>query len=214
MDDIITFDKSLKQRLEEYNEVFSDDFLPSSYIRKDWIFFLEMVVDVNGWQGLWKIPRLTCEQLDIPFPSVVLVLVLKVDINKLNALVRVLAVQDDIIIPEKNFVSLMQLWPTKEQDKSIALNIFSTANALDMFRFFYLHVYMPWDRDEDDNIDWKRNHLESRLRLHYDMKNGNIPRQTAEHIHSLLTTARRLQSQRDVLEVQLKENEDIENGNV
>lgn len=213
MDEVITFDKSLKQRLEEYNEVFSVEFLPSSYIRKDWIFFLEMVVDVNGWQALWKIPRLTCEKLEIPFPSVVLVLILNVEFKSLNALVRVLAVQDEIMIPEKNVVSLLQLWPTKEQDKSIALNIFSTANALDMYRFFYLHVYMPWDRDEDDNIDWKSNHLESRLRLYYDMKNGSIPRQIAEHIHSLLTTARRLQNQREVIEEQLKEY-GMENGNV
>lgn len=208
MDEIITFDKSFKQRIEEYKEVFSVDFLPSSYIRKDWIFFLEMVVDVNGWQAVWKIPRLTCEQLDIPFPSVVLVLVLNVNFKNLNAFVRVLAVQDDITIHEKNLVPLMQLWPTKEQDKTVGLNIVSTANALDMFRFFYLHVYMPWDREEDDSVDWKSNHLESRLRLYYDLKNGSIPRQTAEHIHSLLTTARRLQNQREVLEGQFKEHDD------
>lgn len=211
MDEIISFDKSLKQRLEEYIEIFYDDFVPSSHIQKSWIFFLEMVVDVNGWQSLWKIPRLTCEKLDIPFPSVVLVLVLNVDFTSLNALVRVLAIQDDITIPEKNIVSLKQLWPTKKQDKSIGLNINATANALDMYRFFYLHLYMPWDRDEDDNVNWKSNHLESRLRLYYDMKNGTLPRQTAEHIHSLLSSVRRLQSQRELLEEQLKV-DDIENG--
>lgn len=211
MDEIITFDKSFKQRLEEYNEVFSVEFLPSSYIRKDWIFFLEMSVDINGWQAIWKIPRLTCEQLNIPFPSIVLVLILNVDFNKLNALVRVLAIQDEIIIPEKKVVPLLQLWPTAKQDNTIALNILNTANALDMYRFFYLHVYMPWDRDEDDHIDWKSTHLESRLRLYYDMKNGNIPRQTAEHIHSLLTTSRRLQNKREMLEEEMKTC-DIENG--
>lgn len=211
MDEVITFDKSLKQRLEEYNEVFSGDFLSSTSIRKEWIYFLELLVDVNGWQALWKIPRLTCEQLEIPFPSVVLVLVLKVNFKNVNALVRILAVQDDISIPEKNIVPLMQLWPTKDQDKKIGINILATANALDMYRFFYLHVYMPWDRDEDENIDWKSNHLESRLRLYYDLKNGNIPRQTAEHIHSLLTTSRRLQNQRDLLEEELREH-DMENG--
>lgn len=207
MSDIITFDKSFKQRLEEFDEVFTTD------IRKDWEFYLEMCVDVNGWQAIWKVPRLTCEKLHIPFPSVVLVLILHVKFKELTALVRVLAIQDEIIIPEKNIVPISQLWPTKEQDKSVALNIMNTANALDMFRFFHLHLYMPWDRDEDDNIDWKANHLESRLRLYYDMRNGSIPRQIAEHVHSLLTTARRLQSERELLEDELKDLEDLDSGN-
>ncbi|KAJ8916725.1 hypothetical protein NQ315_013929 [Exocentrus adspersus] len=209
MDQILTFDKSLQQRLQEFRDVLSGyEVLPSALIKKEWTFYLELTVDPIGWQAVWKIPRLKCEDLNIPFPSIVLVLVLNVEYQSLLALVRVLAVQDDITIPEKHHVPLLQLWPTEEQDNSVALNVQSTANALDMYRFFYTHVYMPWDNDEDDSVDWKSKHLESRLRLFYDLKNGIIPRATAEYIHCLLTEARRLNSKREYIESQISEDDD------
>lgn len=209
----MTFDKSLQQRLQEFRDVLSGyDVLPVNLIKKEWTFYLELTLDPSGWQAAWKIPRLMCEVLNIPFPSVALVLVLNVEYRDLSALVRVLAVQDDISIPEKHSVPLSQLWPTKEQDKSVALNMQSTANALDMLRFFYTHVYMPWDNEDDDSVDWKSKHLESRLRLYYDMKNGIIPRATAEFIHSLLTEARRLNNKREHIESQISDDDDIDYG--
>ncbi|KAG5900727.1 hypothetical protein JTB14_038245 [Gonioctena quinquepunctata] len=206
MDEIITFDKSFQQRLQEFNEIFSSyNVLPSSQLRKQWAFHLEVTADKIGWQAIWKIPRITCETLHIHFPSVVLVFVLDIDVNDLKALVRVLAVQDDICIPEKHRVPLIQLWPTSGQDKTIALSLMQTAEMLDMMRFFYLYLYMPWDREDDDTQDWKEKHLESRLKFYYDLKNGTIPRSVAEHIHGLLTEARRLQNKRDVLETRFSE---------
>ncbi|XP_050502908.1 protein nessun dorma [Diabrotica virgifera virgifera] len=214
MDKIITFDKSFQQRYTEFNEVLSNyTLLPSLHLKKQWGFFIELTVDKIGWQAVWKIPRLKCEALGIPFPSVVLVIVLTINTKELKALVRILAVQDDIYIPEKHWVPLIQLWPTEEQDKSIALGLMQTANSLDMLRFFYLYVYMPWDRDEDVNIDWKETHLESRLRFYYDLKNGTIPRAVAEHIHCLLTEARRMQNKREFIENQLTQQEESEEFN-
>ncbi|XP_057671655.1 protein nessun dorma [Diorhabda carinulata] len=209
MDSIITFDKSYQQRFIEFDEVLSDyNVVPSSQLKKQWGFFIDLTVDKIGWQAIWKIPRLKCEALNIPFPSVVLVLILTINTEQLKALVRVLAIQGDINIPEKNWVPLTQLWPTEEQDKSIAIDLNQTANSMDMLRFFYLYLYMPWDREEDDSVDWKETHLESRLRFYYDLKNGKIPRAVAEHIHCLLTEARRLQNKRDLIEEQLSKEED------
>nr|CAH7720911.1 unnamed protein product [Callosobruchus chinensis] len=198
MDDIITFNKSLQQRLEEYREVFGDPPIPFTSLNKSWTFYLQFTVDAIGWQAVWKIPRLTCESLCIAFPSFVLVLVLEIDFENLEALVRVLAVKDDIMIPDIHRVQLIQLWVTKDQDKSIGLNLESTANSIDMLRFFYLYLMRPWD-EEDDSSDWLSGHLENRLRLYYDLKNGSIPRACAEHIHSLLTQARSLANKRDFL---------------
>ncbi|KAJ8979370.1 hypothetical protein NQ317_002959 [Molorchus minor] len=182
----MTFDKSLQQRLDEFKDVLSGyEVLSASLINKEWTSYLEYTLDPNGWQAVWKIPRLTCELLKIPFPSVVLVLVLEVHYNDLTATVR---------------------------DKTIALNMYSTANALDMLRFFYTYIYMPWD-SEEDNCDWKSKHLETRLRLYYDMKNGIVPRATSEHIHSLLTEARRLQSKRTYLESELGERDEADYEN-
>ncbi|KAJ8950508.1 hypothetical protein NQ318_015252 [Aromia moschata] len=208
MDQIITFDKSLQQRLQEFRDIFSGyELLPASGVSNVWTFYLELTVDPNGWQAVWKIPRLTCEHLNIPFPSVVLVLVLDVNYSEHLATVRILAVQDDISIPEKHFVQLTQLWPTKEQDKTIALNLHTTSGSL-RYVTFLLHTH-------DENSDWKNKHLESRLRLYFDLKNGIIPRATAEHVHSLLTEARRLQSRKVFIEAELNEDDDadFDNGN-
>ncbi|CAG9768336.1 unnamed protein product [Ceutorhynchus assimilis] len=211
MDQIITFDKSLQTRLEEYKNVFvGSQTLLYSQIQKEWAYHLELSLDPNGWQAVWKIPRLKCEELKIPFPTVVLVYVLDVAYLDLAALVRILAVQDDIHLPEKHHVPLTQLWPTKQQDKTIALNLHSTANALDMLRFFYIHILMPWD-EEDDTVDWKGTHLFSRLKLYYDLKNGNIPKGTSEHIHALLNEARRLNSKRQHLVNLCTDDSDLEN---
>lgn len=68
---------------------------------------------------------------------------------------------------------------------------------------------MPWDYEDDDTCDWINKHLESRLRLYYDIKNGIIPRSTAEHIKALIAEARRLQAQREQIESELGD-EDIQ----
>ncbi|CAH1105684.1 unnamed protein product [Psylliodes chrysocephalus] len=213
MYEIITFDKSFQQRLSEFNDVLSAcDVLPTSQLQKQWGLFLEFSVDKRGWQAIWKLPRTTCESLNIIFPSLALVIVLTVKTLELKAYIRILAFQNDVNIPEKMWVPLVQIWPTEDQDKSIDLNLMETANSLDMLRFFYLYVFMPWDRDEDDNQDWKDKHLESRLRFYYDLKNGNIPRGVAEHIHNLLTEARRLHNKREFLEGQISKAEENQNS--
>lgn len=207
MDQVFNFDKSLQQRLREYKDVFDGfEILPASGLKKEWGFYLELTMDPNGWQAIWKISRTTCDILKLPFPTIVLVFVLDVDFSNLQALVRVIAVQDEShIIPEKHHVPLIQLWPTKAQDETVALNLSSTANVIDMLRFFYIHLFMPWDIDDDETSDWKSKHLESRLRLYYDMKNGMIPKATSLRLNSLLTEARRIQNKKEQIELQLEE---------
>ncbi|KRT79168.1 hypothetical protein AMK59_6912, partial [Oryctes borbonicus] len=214
MDQVIVFDKSLQQRLQEYLDILSGhSILSVSNIKKEWAFFLELSIDVSGWQAIWKLPRLTCELYKISFPTIVLVYVEDIYFESLEALVKVLAVQDDISLPEKHKVSLIQLWPTKTQDKSVVLNLQSTANALDILRFFYHNLITPWDYEDDDTADWLGRHLESRLRLFYDLKNGVIPRTASEHIRSLLVEARRLQARREQLEIEIGNDDDLEMSN-
>lgn len=155
MDQVIVFDKSLQERFQEYTDVLSDDSIVSvSTIQKKWAFFVELTVDPTGWQAIWKIPRLKCEDLKIPFPTIVLVHVKNVFCTELSALIKILAVQDDISLPDKHIVPLIQLWITKDQDSTVVLNLQSMANSLDMLRFFYTNVFMPWDHEEEDTTDW------------------------------------------------------------
>ncbi|KAL1490598.1 hypothetical protein ABEB36_013264 [Hypothenemus hampei] len=199
MDQVIIFDKSLQVRLEEYKKVFyGSDPLPYSKIKNDWSYYLELVMDPNGWQAVWKIPRVKCEKLQIPFPSMVLVYVIQVYFPNLTAKVQILSVPVDVHIHDKHFVPLDQLWATKIQDKTIGLNMNMTADALDMYRFFYIYLVMPWDEDED-SADWKTEHLTTRLRFYYDLRNGKIPPAVCEHVFSLLNEARRISSKREAL---------------
>ncbi|XP_066251237.1 protein nessun dorma [Euwallacea similis] len=199
MEEIITFDKSFSDRLKEYEDIFLGlENVPFSKLKTEWAYYLELTVDKSGWQAVWKIPRLKCEELKISFPTIVLVYVSDIEFLNLTASVKILAVQDDIQLPMKHFVPLSQLWPTKTQDKSIALNMELLSNALDLYRFFVIHLLMPWD-EEEDSLDWKRDHLVSRLQLYYDLRNGNIPKATCEHIHALINEARRLGNKREQL---------------
>lgn len=188
MDQIITYDKSLQERLQEYRKVFGCS--PSIWHLKEQLSaYLELGMDHSGWQAIWKIPRITCESLKIPFPTIVLVYVDNVHYIKQVADITVLIKQDHVDIPETHTVPLAQLWLTKEQDKTVGLNLESTGNALDVLNFFYANLYLPWD---DDDLNWVEVHLEQRLRLFYDTKNGVMPKCMAERLKSLLTQAKKL----------------------
>lgn len=163
MDQVINFDKNFQIRLEEYEKVFFGAIpFPYAKLQSEWAFHLELTLDPSGWQAIWDIPRKQCEELELPFPTIVLVYVIQVHYPDLAASVRVLAVQgEDVDLADRHIVPLIQLFVTKVQDTSIALNLDLTANALDMLKFFYMNLVRPWDEDEDC-LDWKQEHLVAR----------------------------------------------------
>ena len=77
--EIITFDKSLDKRFEEYSEIFLDPHretpISSEDIFSEWSCYIEIAIEPIGWYALWKINRDTCEKFSIPFPTVVFVIV-------------------------------------------------------------------------------------------------------------------------------------------
>lgn len=191
MNQVVKYDKTLQERLREYRDTFQNCSLICE-VKHNLSAYLEIEMDHCGWQAVWKIPRATCEDLNIPYPTFVLVFVVNMSCLKQVAEVRVLCKQVYIDIEESHVVPLAQLWLTKEQDKSVALNLESTGNALDVLQFFYANLYMPWD--EEDTSHWVDNHLEQRLRLFYDIKNGIVPQIMAERFKFLLSEAKRLQA--------------------
>lgn len=189
MDEIIKLEKSYEERLQEYRDIFTG---VGSYslarIQKEFSLYLELQVSTSGWQAIWKVPKPICDSFKIDFPTILLVAVENIDWRRLVAKVRVLAVLDDIHLPEMHAVPLVQLWPPIKQA--------DIANALDVVRFFYMNLCMPWDDQQDDSkSDWLCQHLETRLRIHYDLKTGVYPRNMAKHVRRLLTTAKHLQDE-------------------
>ncbi|XP_011163398.1 protein nessun dorma [Solenopsis invicta] len=199
-------DKTLAERLEEYTNILSTPgrIVPASTIRTEWVCDVELVIEPVGWQALWKISRATCENYSIRYPTIVLVEVLGMDYPTLNALVKITAVQDDIHLPKKHEVPLIELYPTIDQTNH-SLDIVGTAHCVDRLRFFYNYLWMPWDEDEDDNIDWVEQHLERRIRLFFDMNNGAISKDTCDIIRSLISEGREVQKKISTYEALLPE---------
>ncbi|XP_069686666.1 protein nessun dorma isoform X1 [Periplaneta americana] len=189
--EIIVFEKSFEQRLGEYTDILcARGFLPASGVRDEWYFYIESTMEAAGWQAVWKISRQKCEEFKIKFPTLVFVVVKNVIFQELTAVVDIVAVQDDISLPEEHEVSLISLYPTKQQEYD--LNITDTAECLDQLRFFYNHLWWPWDCD-DASEDWPSTHLEARLQLFYDMQSGAVLHETGQRIRSLLHEARKIE---------------------
>lgn len=70
---------------------------------------------------------------------------------------------------------------------------------------------MPWDHDSDDEDDWCKKHLESRIRFCFDLKR-DMSRGLADHIRKLIAEARYIQNKRELMELEMSDNEDAEEG--
>uniref|UniRef100_A0A0C9QWR0 Shcbp1-b_0 protein n=1 Tax=Fopius arisanus TaxID=64838 RepID=A0A0C9QWR0_9HYME len=206
--EIYTFDKSLQERLVELEEILSGrgTVVPASRIRHEWTFHVELVIEPVGWQALWKIPRLTCQEFEIHYPTIVLVQVENVECSDLSALVKIVAVQDEIHLPDKCDVPLMELYPTKDQENS-AIDAEGTANCIDQLRYFFNHLWMPWDADDDDTSDWVTSHLETRVRLFFDMKRGDVNKDTCDIIRTLIREGKEISGKISRLEEDISDEE-------
>lgn len=143
--------------------------------------------------------------MKIRYPSVVFGIVDNVIFNDLKATFIVQAVQDDDVhLPEKQEVNLIDLYPTKlPHQENRELNIERTAEVIDSLRFFYQNIWMPWDNDIDDDFDWAEKHLESRIRFYYDLKKKDIKRSLSTQIRTLLAEAKYIQERREYIEIGL-----------
>ncbi|EDW75462.1 uncharacterized protein Dwil_GK23804 [Drosophila willistoni] len=207
--EVYTFEKSYLERLKEAEAVLSWDgaVIPASQVRSEWKSFVELQIEPTGWQAIWRIPRVICEDLKLRYPTIVYGYVDQVIFEELKAVFVVTAVQDnDVHLPERNEVHLIELWPTLKQENS-ALNVDTTAECVDRLRFFYTYVWMPWDKDYDDDRDWVQQHLESRIQLACDLSKNKLSRPLACHVRSLTMEARYIEQRLEYLELDLSDAE-------
>lgn len=198
--DIIRFEKTAEDRRSEYINILCNDPGPisSSQIEREWHYYIEAVLEPLGWQAVWKLSLKECEALSLPFPLAVFVVVESVDFDSFSATVTVLKMPANMNIHEKLSTSLLQLYPTVNQVHD-TLYVEQTAKCLDQIRFFYNHLWFPWDIEENTQ-NWIDSHLDERLKLYYDMKSGRIPCEMVEKIMSLLAEARAIQNRISDLE--------------
>ncbi|XP_055384328.1 protein nessun dorma [Condylostylus longicornis] len=210
--DVFEFQKSLPTRFAEYMIVlsWSEKLVPASQVRDEWSYFLQLQIEPGGWQAIWKVPRVICESLKIPYPTFVMGTVDHVIFEELKAVFSIEAVEEDSVhIPETQEVKLEDLYVTIQQENT-ALNTEKTAEIIDNLRFFYKNIWMPWDHDDDDDLDWVKKHLESRLQFYYDLQKKIIKCSVANHIKSLLCEAKYLQEKRQCLEMNISDDDELE----
>ncbi|XP_053673603.1 protein nessun dorma [Anopheles nili] len=211
--EVYEFKKSYLTRLLETSNVLNsgDANVPASAIRSEWTNFIEVAIEPTGWQALWKASRPVCEQLSVKYPLVVLGTVNQVLFDELKAVFIIEAIQDDDVhLPEEQItVDLEELWPLRDQANP-ALNVNITADCIDKLRFFYQNLWMPWDNDTEDEHGWIDKHLESRIRLCFDLKNKTMSRRLSSHALALLAEARYIQRKREFLERELDEEDNDE----
>jgi hypothetical protein len=74
--EVITFKKSFQERLCEYNDIIGGRGPPSVFdIHNEWYYYIENLLEPAGWQAVWKISRQKCQEFNIQFPTVVIVMV-------------------------------------------------------------------------------------------------------------------------------------------
>lgn len=190
-DEVFTFKKTMLDRLNEIERVLKspDRKISASDVKKEWQNFMEVAIEPAGWQAVWKISRCLCEVLGARYPLEVLGTADQVNFQDLSCTFTIEAVQDESVeLPEKYEVPLIELWLTKAQENE-ALNVEMTAEAIDTLRYFYNHIWMPWDEtDADETKDWATSFLTQRVNFHYDL--------TSKKMHpSLISYARHLLSE-------------------
>ncbi|XP_028165572.1 protein nessun dorma isoform X3 [Ostrinia furnacalis] len=180
-----TFSRSDNEILQELLRVFSSG---RGTAREQWSLQAELLVEPVGWDALWKLSKEFCKRFDVRFPCIAYVTVTSVDFEVLSACVEVLSVQHETVsLPEMVVdVPLIDLWPTvKQREKCI--NAATTAEFIDLLRFYYNDIWMPWD-DQDDKI-LLPNTIEDRMSLWSDLHNGTIPHCVARSITLLRSSA-------------------------
>ncbi|KPI98804.1 SHC SH2 domain-binding protein 1-like A [Papilio xuthus] len=185
MQSVYLFNRSDNQILEELLRVCSTG---RDTAREQWSLQAELLVEPVGWDALWKLSKDFCKKFDVRFPCVAYVSVTSVDFEELSASADVLSVQHEAVtIPETVVdIPLVELWPTIKQ-REASINAATTAEFIDLLRFFYENIWMPWDDQDGKTLLPKT--IEERMSLWSDMHNGTIPNFVARSIITLRNSA-------------------------
>lgn len=182
---VYTFSRSDAEIQQELLRVFSSG---RGTAREQWTMQAELLVEPVGWDALWKLSKEFCKKFDVRYPCIAYIAVTSVDFENLSACVDVLSVQHESVSLPENVVDvpLIELWPTMKQREQ-CINVATTAEFIDLLRFYYTDIWMPWD-DSDDKI-LLPNTIEERMQLWSDMHNGKIPNCVARSITLLRNSA-------------------------
>ena len=149
--------------------------LHAGEVREAWSSYLELVVEPAGWRALLRpsndtLALLGLQQAGEERPAM-LVNVLDVICDSLEAEVELVRISEEgEEVGNLATVPIDELFAVREQEIQ-TLDLTSTVTAIDLIRFFYKNIWMPWDEDSEVE-DWPSQHLHNRVRLHFSLMTG------------------------------------------
>ncbi|XP_047522709.1 protein nessun dorma [Pieris napi] len=173
-------------------------------VKEKWSLAAECLVE-TGCDAIWKLSKDFCKKFELRFPCVAYVSITSVVFEDLSATLEVASVQHESmslpeVVPD---VPLIELWPTIEQREDY-VNAATTASFIDVLRFFYSNIWMPWD-DQDGSIVTPKT-IEDRMGLWFDLHSGVINSRVARSIKLQRTSA--IKAHEDLLELESLFSED------
>ncbi|XP_046390881.1 protein nessun dorma-like isoform X2 [Ischnura elegans] len=130
--------------------------------------------------------------------------VLSIELETFSAVVEVID-DDEPLYATKRLAALIELYPIDHGNGFI--DGWILADDLDKFRFFFVHMWYPWD-ETDGSESWTELVLKRRLDLLYDMVTGELSEEDSTWIRNLIAKARWNQVEIDKAADAIDEGED------
>ena len=166
--------------------------LEAGEVRGAWSSYLEMVVEPAGWRALLRPSPDTCHLLGLDQSGERKVAIL---VNVVDVVCESLEAEVELVRRSEAgeevggllTVPIDELYAVKQQEIQ-TLDLTSTVTAVDLIRFFYQNIWMPWDEDSEEE-DWPGQHLENRVQLHFSLMSGCGDKATAIRLDELAARA-------------------------
>ncbi|XP_072278415.1 SHC SH2 domain-binding protein 1 [Pyxicephalus adspersus] len=173
------------ERFEAYKDYLLGDAKPSEVM--EFISeYLEKALEPSGWKAVWRtdIFEVLVEVSDVSYSS------LKAVVHPWEPFTceyRMQCVTEqsirDLLEVKEQRVPLQELYVVFDDSGEFD----QTAMSIEHVRFFFQHIWRPWDEEEEDYFDYFTRCAEPRLRLHYDILEERIPSELVSEYHSILT---------------------------
>lgn len=190
-------DQGTEKIIEEFVDIISD--AVNGGVEQAFVEYVSRTIEPVGWKGIWKAKR---GWQGLKSNCDFLVEVLHVSLFKLEADVHILKVLTDHCLNVAEVVpvaALVDLYPLSEGDPEE--NFLKTAVVIERVRFFYNHVWRPWD-DPDDLEEFAPN-IKPRVELYMDMTAGQVDYNTKIKVQRILEEGKCLRRVLEATKVKL-----------
>jgi len=173
----------------------SEDVLPA------WTYYLELVIEPCGWLGVWFPSDQTAETFECESGrnGACIFEAVDVDPRDFNAEVELLRVPGTMKHVDQTIrLPLMEIYPIRDQENE-HINVEKTAEVLELYRYFFKHLWRPWDDGSNVNC-WPETHLTKRVSLMFDLaaRTGNYG--IAQRLEELASEAHTTRTELSLLE--------------